>query len=101
MKNTAIKHAALVLAIGSTMVLGACSVEQTEEGNMPEVEVTEEGNLPAYDVETADVSVGTQEAEVTVPDVDVNSRETSVTVPDVDVTMPDEQNDDAQNDAQN
>ena len=87
MKINVAKQAALVLAMSSAMVLGACSVEQTEEGNMPEVEVTEKGNLPEYDVETADVSVGTKEA--------------TVTVPDVDVTMPDEKADAAQDDANN
>lgn len=49
----------------------ACSVEQTEEGDMPEVEV-EEGNLPEYDVDAADVDVGVDTARVPVPDVDVN-----------------------------
>ena len=90
MKNTIVKNAALALTIGCGLALSACSVEQTEEGNLPEVEVTEEGNMPAYDVETADVSVGTREETVSVPEVDVTTRETEVTVPDVDVTMPSE-----------
>jgi len=65
---------ALVAALG----LSACDVEQTEEGSMPDVDVSAEGgNMPEYDVETADVDVGTKEK--------------TVTVPDVDVTMPDEQ----------
>lgn len=93
MKHNVAKQAALTLAIGSFIALGACSVEQTEEGNLPEVEVTKDGNLPEYEVETADVSVGTREATVTVPEVDVSSRETTVPVPDVDVTMPSEKED--------
>jgi hypothetical protein len=50
--------------------LAACDVDQTEEGEMPEVNV-EEGNMPEYDVETADVDVGTKERTVEVTDVDI------------------------------
>lgn len=50
--------------------LAACDVDQTEEGEMPEVNV-EGGNMPEYDVETADVDVGTEEKTVEVPTVDV------------------------------
>ena len=50
--------------------VAACDVDQTEEGSMPEVEV-EGGNLPEYDVDVADVNVGTDTAQVVVPDVDV------------------------------
>lgn len=51
--------------------LAACDVDQTEEGDMPELQV-EEGNMPEYDVETADVDVGTEERTVEVPTVDVD-----------------------------
>lgn len=54
-----------LFAIGMT----ACNVDQTEEGELPDVEV-EEGQLPAYDVEPADIDV--TEDTVTVPDIDVN-----------------------------
>lgn len=50
--------------------LAACDVDQTEEGEMPDVDV-QGGNMPEYDVETADVDVGTEEKTVEVPDVDV------------------------------
>lgn len=74
--------------------LGACDVDQTEEGEMPDVNVdagkvpeyqvkkTEEGempdvnveggNVPEYDVEGPDVEVGTEKKEVTVPTFDVD-----------------------------
>ena len=51
--------------------VAACDVDQTEEGDLPEVNV-EGGNLPEYDVDVADVKVGTDTATVVVPDVDVN-----------------------------
>jgi hypothetical protein len=53
-----------LFAVGMT----ACDVDQTEEGNMPDVEV-QEGELPAYDVEARDVEI--TEDTVTVPDVNL------------------------------
>lgn len=91
--NKFAQHAALALTVSAFLALGACSVEKTEDGSLPEVEVTKEGSMPAYDVETADVSVGTRETQVTVPDVDVSTKETTMSIPDVDVTMPDEKAD--------
>lgn len=57
-----------LFAVGIT----ACDVDQTEEGDVPEVEV-QEGELPAYDVEGPEVEV--TEDTVTVPDVDINEPE--------------------------
>lgn len=54
------------LAVG----LAACDVDQTKEGELPAVEV-EGGELPEFDVETAEVDVGTKTTTVEVPDVDV------------------------------
>lgn len=66
MKRIIAASLALPFAIG----LAACDVDQTQEGDLPEVEVTG-GQLPEYDVETADVDVGTEEKTVEVPDVDI------------------------------
>ena len=74
MKRIIIPSLIAPLAIG----LAACDVDQTQEGEMPEVEVTG-GQMPEYDVETADVDVGTEEKVIEVPDVDV-------TMPDADGT---------------
>lgn len=77
MNKAILKSAALAVALGSVLTLGACTAEKTQEGELPDVDVSAEGGqLPAYEVETADVEVGTKQTEVTVPDVDV--------------TMPDE-----------
>lgn len=81
------KFGSLVLVLLLAMSLAACSVEKTEEGEMPEVSV-EGGNLPEYDVDAADVDVGTQTTTVTVPDVDVSTETTTITTPDVDVNPP-------------
>lgn len=93
MNKAIAKTAALVGALGAVLALGACSVEKTQDGEMPEVDVeAKSGQLPEFEVETADVNVGTKEKSVTVPDVDVNvgTKEESITVPDVSVDMPDE-----------
>ncbi|MBI1404010.1 MAG: hypothetical protein GC147_12455 [Porphyrobacter sp.] len=58
------------LIVPFALGLAACDVDQTEDGEMPEVDV-KGGNMPEYDVETADVDVGTKEKTVEVPDVDV------------------------------
>jgi hypothetical protein len=52
------------------MGLAACDVDQTQEGELPEVQV-EGGQLPEYDVETAEVEVGTEKKTIEVPDVDI------------------------------
>ena len=60
----------LAIAGGLMLGLSACDVEQTEEGEMPEVDV-DAGELPEYDVDTADVDIDTEEKTVEVPVVDV------------------------------
>ena len=91
-RNAMARAASIVAAIiAGTLLLAGCEVDQTEEGDMPEVEV-EGGKMPEYDVEGPDVDVGTEEEQVTVPDVDVETEEETVTVPDVDVELP--ENDD-------
>lgn len=77
--------------------LAACTVEQTEEGKMPEVDVdVEEGNLPEYDVDAADVEIGTETKTIDVPDVDVDvsTEEKTIEVPDVDIDMPEDNDND-------
>lgn len=57
-----------VLASASMLALSACKVEKTQEGEMPDVKVQAEGGqLPKYDVETAEVKLGTKETTVEVP----------------------------------
>ena len=70
----------LIATLTSVAALGlaACDVEQTEEGEMPEVNV-EGGNMPEYDVDTADVNVETEERTVEVPVIDVEEADASQT----------------------
>ena len=50
--------------------LAACDVDQTEEAELPEVNV-EGGNMPEFEVDTADIEVGSETMEVEVPTIDV------------------------------
>ena len=61
---------ATMLAMVMALPLAACDVDQTEEGELPEVEVEGETELPEYDVEGPDVDVG--QDTMVVPDVDVD-----------------------------
>jgi hypothetical protein len=67
--NTIIK----VLVGASCLAIAACDVDQTKEGDMPEVDVnTSGGQLPEFNVEGPDVNVGTENKTVEVPTVDVD-----------------------------
>lgn len=66
------KTAILAFALASTFALAACDVDQTQEGELPEVDVdVQGGQVPEYDVDAPDVDVDTEEVTVPVPDVDV------------------------------
>ena len=67
--NTMIK----VLVGASCFAMAACDVDQTQEGNLPEVDVNVSGGqLPEYNVEGPTVNVGTENKTVQVPTVDVD-----------------------------
>lgn len=55
--------------------LAACTVEQTEEGEAPDVDV-EAGEVPEYDVDPVDVDVNWDTTTVRTPDIDVNQPDT-------------------------
>ena len=61
------------LLIGvSFLAFTACDVDQTKEGEMPDVEVNATGGqLPEYNVEGPTVNVGTETKTVEVPTVDI------------------------------
>lgn len=62
------------LAVGAAVfLLGACEVNQVDEGEMPEVQV-EEGELPEYDVDGPEVDVrsDTDTVVVETPEIDIN-----------------------------
>lgn len=60
-----------LLAPAIAFGLAACTVDQTEEGEPPDIDV-DAGELPEYDVQPADVDVGWDTTTVRTPDIDVN-----------------------------
>ncbi|MCP3056192.1 DUF4064 domain-containing protein [Aurantimonas marianensis] len=60
----------IVLLIVVWFAFTMINVDQTQEGELPEVSV-EGGQMPEAEVTTGDVDVGTEEKTVTVPTVDV------------------------------
>lgn len=62
------------LTVGAAVfLLGACDVDQVDEGEMPEVQV-EEGELPEYDIDgpEVDVRMNTDTVVVETPEIDIN-----------------------------
>lgn len=85
----------IVLAL-SLIFATSCKMNQTKEAELPEVDVdveTEEGQLPAYDLDWAEVNVGTRTEMVEIPNVVIVMEETEVEIPYLDVDMPNEYGD--------
>ena len=66
------KFLSLVVAPLFAFGLAACDVDQTQEGDLPDVDV-EGGQVPEYDVDAADVDVGTATQTVVTPDIEVQN----------------------------
>ncbi|MET0583020.1 MAG: hypothetical protein ABWX88_08110 [Pseudoxanthomonas sp.] len=57
-----------VCSVSLLFALSGCKVDKTQDGELPDVEVKADGGkLPKYEVETAEVAVGTKKVEVEVP----------------------------------
>ena len=58
----------------SCLAVAACDVDQTKEGELPNVDVNATGGqLPEYNVEGPQVNVGMENKTVQVPTVDVDA----------------------------
>jgi hypothetical protein len=83
----------LVIGVLTALALTGCDVDKTRSGDLPEVDVdvsAESGRLPNYDVDWANVDIGTTTETVMVPNVVVAMEETEVEVPYMDVNLPNE-----------
>jgi len=81
----------LLLLTLSLSLFGACNVKKEEKGEMPELDVdvtADAGELPEYDVNWADVDVGTRTDTLEIPKVVIVMEEEEVEVPYIDVDMP-------------
>lgn len=86
----------IITAILCISLFYSCDVDQKKEMELPEVDVdvdAESGQLPTFDVDWADVNVGTRTKMVEVPKVVVVMEEVEVEVPYIDVDMPEDDND--------
>ncbi|HEX8307828.1 MAG TPA: hypothetical protein VF645_05350 [Allosphingosinicella sp.] len=62
-----------ILVLAAAGGLAACDVDQTKNGQLPDVDVNASGGqLPEFNVTAPDVNVGTENKTVQVPTVDVN-----------------------------
>lgn len=70
----------VVIAIG-LFATGFWKVEQTKEGELPDVNITAEGGqLPEFNVESKEVVVGTTETNIEVPKVETETKKVEVPV---------------------
>ncbi len=74
----------VILFVVGIFAFGLIDIDQTRETRLPDVKV-EGGQTPKFDVDTADVDVGTKNATIEVPKVDVDTKEEKIPVPTVDV----------------
>ena len=80
----------LILGLAIT-VLSACKMKKEEQGEMPDMDIdvtADAGELPEYEVNWADVDVGTKTETLEIPKVVVVMEEETVEVPFIDVDMP-------------
>lgn len=83
------RNAARIALIPALVLTFACSVDQTREAKAPDVDVdVDPGQLPAYDVDWADVDVGTTERTVMVPEIEFKREKATVNVPYIDINAP-------------
>jgi hypothetical protein len=62
----------LLIGVGC-IALAACDVDQTKEGELPDVDVNATGGqLPEFEVEGPTVNVGTENKTIQVPTIDVD-----------------------------
>lgn len=84
MRKVLIVLAIIVVVAIILFATGFWSVDQTQEGALPEVNVSAEGGqLPEFDLESKEVVVGTTEQNVEVPKVETETE--TVDVPTVGV----------------
>lgn len=87
--KTLVNKIFVIMLIG--LVSLSCDIDQKKKAELPEVDVdVEEGQLPSFDVDWADVNVGTTTKMVEVPKVVIVMEEEEIEVPYIDVDMPED-----------
>lgn len=82
----------LMTVVTIAALIASCNVKKEEKGELPELDIdvtADAGELPEYEVNWADVNVGTTTKTVKIPKVVIVMEEEDVEVPFIDVDMPD------------
>lgn len=82
----------LIMSILATALLVSCNIKKEEKGALPEMDIdvtADAGELPEYEVNWADVNVGTTTKTVKIPKVVIVMEEEEVEVPFINFNMPD------------
>lgn len=75
-----------ILALIAAFAFGLIDIDQNKETKLPSVEIDAKGGqLPTFDVDTADVDVGTTNTSVEVPTIEVDTKKTNIEVPTIEV----------------
>lgn len=85
----------LSMLVAVALLFVSCDIKQKKETELPEVDVdvaVEEGQLPSFDVNWADVNVGTKTKTVEIPKVVIVMEEEEVEIPYIDIDMPNKAN---------
>ncbi|TLP70614.1 hypothetical protein [Maribacter sp. ACAM166] len=79
-----------ILLVASIVMIG-CNIKKEEKGELPEMDIdvsADAGELPEYEINWADVNVGTTTKMVKIPKVVIVMEEEEVEVPVIDVKIP-------------
>ena len=80
-----------VFMIMGILGLYSCDIEKKHDGELPSIDIdTEAGMLPDYDIEWADIDVGTTTKIIKVPTVEIVMEEREIEVPFIDASWPTE-----------
>jgi len=83
----------IIIPILALALISSCNIKKDEEGELPDLDVdvsADAGELPEYDVNWADIDVGTTTKTVKVPKPMIVMEEEEVEVPVIDFDMPGE-----------
>lgn len=87
--HSRIRNAWWLAVLLAVPLVGGCQVEREQPAEAPDIDVdVDPGQWPDYDVNWADVDVGTQERTVEVPVVRVVEEKRQVSVPYIDINPP-------------
>lgn len=81
----------VLFLITTSIAILSCNIKKEEKGKLPEIDVdvsADAGELPEYEVDWADVNVGTTTKTVEIPKIVIVMEEEQVEVPFIDVDMP-------------